>query len=74
MDRKRFLLVAVDHGGYPATAAQFTGGSLASPFALLGGQRQLFAHLAYSFVCKCPATPPGMTMGGQARAYRGAGP
>ena len=44
MHRQRLLLVAVDHGGYPAVAAQCTGGSLASPFARFGGQRQLFAH------------------------------
>ena len=33
----RFLLVAVDHGGDPAIATQFTGGSLASPFACSAG-------------------------------------
>jgi hypothetical protein len=48
VDRERLLLFAVDHGGHPAFAAQCTGGSLASPVARLGGQRQLFAHVAFS--------------------------
>jgi hypothetical protein len=39
MNRKRLFLVAVNHGGDPAIAAQCTGGSLASPIARLGGQR-----------------------------------
>jgi hypothetical protein len=45
MDRSRFFLVAVNHGGDPTIAAQFAGGSLASPFARFGGQRKLFAHV-----------------------------
>ena len=44
VDRQRLLLFAVDHGGHPAVAAQCPGGSLASPVARFGGQRQLFAH------------------------------
>ena len=48
VDRERLFLFAVNHGGYPAIAAQCSGGSLASPVARLGGQRQLFAHLLFS--------------------------
>ena len=44
MHRKGLFLLAVNHGGDPALATQFTRGSLASPFTRLGGQRQLFAH------------------------------
>jgi hypothetical protein len=44
MDRERLFLFAVDHGGDPAISAQCPGGSLASPVARLGGQRQLIAH------------------------------
>ena len=54
VDREGFLLVAIDNGGDPASAAQFTGGSLASPFALLGGQRQLFAHVVFLAFVWCP--------------------
>ena len=69
VDRQRLFLVAVDHGGHPSVATQCTGGSLASPFARFSGQRQLFAHCSFSRY-KSPATPPGMTMAGEARAYR----
>ena len=65
VDREGFLLFAVDHGGDAAFAAQCTGGSLASPFARLGRQRQLFAHFACLRMNKSPATPPGMTMAGE---------
>ena len=54
MDRERLFLFAVNYGGYPAFAAQCTGGSLASPVARLGGQRQLFAHLAILRLIKTP--------------------
>ena len=62
MNREGFLLLAVHYGRYPSTTTQFTGGSLASPVARFGGQRQLFAHFACSLIKLRPATPPGMTM------------
>ena len=74
VDRERLLLFAVNHGGDPAFAAQCTGGSLASPVARFGGQRQLFAHFRILQLINSPATPPGMTMAGEARAPRGGAP
>ena len=66
MDREGLFLFAVNHGGYPSIAAQCSGGSLASPVARFGGQRQLFAHFACLRLIKMPrATPPGMTMAGE---------
>src|SRR3546814_16466814 len=44
MDALRLLVVAIDHGGYAAFTTQCTGGSLASPVARLGRQRQRIAH------------------------------
>ena len=44
VDSQRLLFVAIDNGGYPSIATKRPGGSLASPVARLGGQRQLFAH------------------------------
>ena len=55
VDREGLFLFAVHDGGDPAFAAQCTGGSLASPVARLGGQRQLFAHLA---ILRLNKTPP----------------
>src|SRR3546814_19453815 len=43
-DALRLLVVAIDHGGYAAVTTQCTGGSLASPVARLGRQRQRIAH------------------------------
>jgi hypothetical protein len=65
MDRERLCLLTVDHGRDPSLTTQFAGGSLASPVARFGGQRQLFAHFACSPVSLHPATPPGMTMVGE---------
>ena len=48
VDAYRVLLVAVDHGGYSAFAANSTGGSLACPFARFGRQHKLLAHLHVS--------------------------
>jgi hypothetical protein len=55
VDRECILFLAVHDGGHPAFAAQCSGGSLASPVARLGGQRQLFAHFAILRLIKSPA-------------------
>ena len=70
VDGEGLFLVAVDDGGDAAFATQHTGGSLASPFARLGRQRKLFAHVHVSknwWFKAPPLTPPGMTMNGEAR-------
>ena len=45
MDGEGLFLVAVDDGGHAAFATHGAGGSLACPFARLGRQRKLFAHV-----------------------------
>ena len=70
VDRRGVFVVAVDHGGDAAFTTHCTGGSLASPLARLGRQRQRFAHRMSPVRLRLdnPATPPGMTMAGKARA------
>src|SRR3546814_18954043 len=45
VNHHRFLIVAINYGGHATIAAQVTGGSLASPFARLGRQRKMIAHM-----------------------------
>src|SRR3990167_7597437 len=57
VDRSGFFLAAVDNGGNTAFAAQYTGGSLASPFARLGRQGQSIAH-GIAFRMRLISGPP----------------
>ena len=68
VDRERLFLFAVNHGGYPAIAAQCSGGSLASPVARFGGQRQLIAHFAILRLLKMPRHASRDDHGREARA------
>ena len=63
MNREGFLLLAVNHGGHPAIAAS-AGRLLASPILRSAGSVSC-SLISPSSPVNCPATPPGMTMGGQ---------